>query len=120
MAEQRARDEKAASERYVAQVRAEHQAHYQAMETMEKATLATCAKLINGMPRDQLAKALNIELRPGDVIDQLRRRGLVKDLREGVAFVSERIGGQDLAELAAWVDDYSQPERVTKAPSMGM
>lgn len=127
MAEEQARAEqgraqfaKADAERYAAQARAEHEAHHQAMQTMEKATLATCAKLINGMPRDQLAKALDIELRPGDVIDQLRRRGLVKDLREGVAFVSERIGGQDLAELAAWVDDYGKPERVTDTPSMGM
>ncbi|WP_176316976.1 MobV family relaxase [Burkholderia vietnamiensis] len=121
VAEEQARTERAAADRVVAQARAEHDAHQQAMQTMEKATLATCAKLINGMPRDQLAKALDIELRPGDVIDQLRRRGLVKDLREGVAFVSERIGGQDLAELAAWVDDYgSQPDPAPSAPTMGM
>lgn len=114
----KARAEKGVTERYAAQVRAEHSAHHQLMQTMEKATLATCAKLINGMPRNELAKALNIELRPGDVIDQLRRLGLVKDLREGVSFVSEHIGGQDLAEMAQWVDDYDAAENRFDAPNV--
>jgi len=86
------------------------------IENLEKSTLISCAKLINGMPRDQLAKALNIELGRGDVIDQLRRRGLVNDLREGVAFVSERIDGADLVEMATWSDELAKPE----SPRLGM
>lgn len=93
----------------------------QEMETLEKATIVACAKLINGMPRDQLAKALGVELRPGgDVVDQLRRRGLVKDLREGVAYVSERMGGANLVKLAQWANDYSEEDRApAPRPRMG-